>query len=54
MKKILNITGQIILTLIFFDILILFVALAQVAIGQGGYWNSFWTAQAKVVISLLN
>jgi len=54
MKKALNIAIDVILLFIILDALILFAGLGQIAIeGRTGYWNSFWMAQAKFIVSLL-
>lgn len=53
-KEILQAVGGTIALLVMLDLLILFASLGQVVLeGRTGHWNSFWTAQAKVVVNLL-
>jgi len=54
-KEIIKVIGGVVLFLVLLDLIILFGALAQIAIeGKTGYWNSFWLTQARFLISFLN
>ncbi len=53
-KKILAGVFEAIVLLVTFDLIILFVSLAQISLeGRTGYWNPFWRVQAEFVIKLL-
>jgi hypothetical protein len=54
MKKILVKIGTIVLAFVFIDLMILLVALVQIAIeNRTGYWNPFWKWQAEQVVQIL-
>jgi hypothetical protein len=54
MTKIIKITGQILITLVLLDLMILFFSMAQIAVeDKTGYWNPFWRWQAEQVIRLM-
>ena len=54
-KNIIEAAATLLLVAVFFDLLILFVGLGQIALeGRTGYWAPFWRVQAEFVIKLLN
>ena len=54
MKKSLEFIAKTFVVLVFFDLLILFTSMAQIALeNRTGEWNGFWAWQAKAVLSVL-
>ncbi len=53
MREIIKKAFTVLAVLAFFDALILFTALAQIAVeNRTGYWAPFWRVQAEFVINL--
>jgi hypothetical protein len=54
MKKILKTIGTAAVAFVLIDLMILFTALAQIALeNRTGYWNPFWRWQAEQVVKFL-
>jgi len=55
MKAILNNIFYGLAVVLMFDLMILFVSMAQIAVeGRTGHWNEFWLWQARLVIKIVH
>ncbi len=53
-KKTISVTASVLVFAVMMDLMILFTSMAQIAVeGRTGYWNPFWKAQARAVVTLL-